>query len=412
MIKREPGQQSSSNDTSDGKQQLEAQEVKSVGKIKGQDKDHVQTARKPQRKRYRASVACATCRDRRIRCVVPQGEKECTQCKRSGVKCIIKNDDERRRPISRAYMCSLTDRIAHLERLLRECGIAVPPASHPPKTGRGCPLTEPHPPNRQSVETQCFRDTSSSEGTPSPQHIDENDQGEPCHTREVDHVYYPPMDSPPRREGIVIKSLSTTSHLTFDKFNDRLRYFGPTTSSQDSDTEPPAFKRRQTSRSRADTGPSKRRGVSISRNFTNIDLAINLPAYTSRLDSGHECSDTFMMTTPGSYSSHWFVLGTPGLEHAPLTPSVTSPWMGTDFSASEMSSPLTMVHPPKLPSISGVENPSRLNFLSMGYGMGDLRRGWPCGAASGIGVGIGAGIDIDGFAPPCGSREGWDNYGG
>lgn len=47
--------------------------------------------------RHRASVACASCRDRRIRCVVPKGERECTQCKRTGTECIIKNDDERRR---------------------------------------------------------------------------------------------------------------------------------------------------------------------------------------------------------------------------------------------------------------------------------------------------------------------------
>jgi len=52
---------------------------------------------KSSKPRHRASVACASCRDRRIRCVVPAGDKECTQCKRSGVECVIKNDDERRR---------------------------------------------------------------------------------------------------------------------------------------------------------------------------------------------------------------------------------------------------------------------------------------------------------------------------
>jgi hypothetical protein len=50
-----------------------------------------------QQVRHRASVACASCRDRRIRCVVPKGESECTQCKRNGQECVIKNDDERRR---------------------------------------------------------------------------------------------------------------------------------------------------------------------------------------------------------------------------------------------------------------------------------------------------------------------------
>lgn len=35
-------------------------------------------------------------------CVVPPGQKDCTQCKRSGVECIIKNDDERRRHVIQA----------------------------------------------------------------------------------------------------------------------------------------------------------------------------------------------------------------------------------------------------------------------------------------------------------------------
>lgn len=50
-----------------------------------------------QQVRHRASVACASCRDRRIRCVVPQGQSECNQCRRTGTECVIKNDDERRR---------------------------------------------------------------------------------------------------------------------------------------------------------------------------------------------------------------------------------------------------------------------------------------------------------------------------
>lgn len=52
---------------------------------------------KAQQVRHRASVACAACRDRRIRCVVPQGQSECNQCRRTATECIIKNDDERRR---------------------------------------------------------------------------------------------------------------------------------------------------------------------------------------------------------------------------------------------------------------------------------------------------------------------------
>ncbi|CAK7236305.1 hypothetical protein SCUCBS95973_009561 [Sporothrix curviconia] len=87
-----------------------------------------------QQVRHRASVACASCRDRRIRCVVPKGESECTQCKRAGTECVIKNDDERRRPISKAYMSSLSDRIQLLESMLVDRGVEPPPAVHPPKT--------------------------------------------------------------------------------------------------------------------------------------------------------------------------------------------------------------------------------------------------------------------------------------
>ncbi|RYC54950.1 hypothetical protein CHU98_g11259 [Xylaria longipes] len=43
-------------------------------------------------------------------------------------------DDERRRPISKAYVSSLSARIAMLERMLQEKGVAIPPATHPPMT--------------------------------------------------------------------------------------------------------------------------------------------------------------------------------------------------------------------------------------------------------------------------------------
>ncbi|KAI0905640.1 fungal-specific transcription factor domain-containing protein [Ustulina deusta] len=84
--------------------------------------------------RHRASVACYSCRDRRIRCVVPKGAPECTQCKRSGTECVIKMDDERRRPISKAYVSSLSARIGLLESMLEEKGVLIPPATHPPAT--------------------------------------------------------------------------------------------------------------------------------------------------------------------------------------------------------------------------------------------------------------------------------------
>ncbi|KAM7190074.1 Fungal specific transcription factor domain containing protein [Rhypophila sp. PSN 637] len=94
--------------------------------------------------RHRASIACASCRERRIRCVVPEGSTECTQCKRSGAECIIRNDDERRRPISKAYMSSLSSRIALLESMLKERGVVPPPAVHPPKTRQEAQAQQQH----------------------------------------------------------------------------------------------------------------------------------------------------------------------------------------------------------------------------------------------------------------------------
>ncbi|KAH8162219.1 hypothetical protein CIB48_g6038 [Xylaria polymorpha] len=43
-------------------------------------------------------------------------------------------DDERRRPISKAYVSSLSARIAMLESMLQEKGVSLPPATHPPMT--------------------------------------------------------------------------------------------------------------------------------------------------------------------------------------------------------------------------------------------------------------------------------------
>jgi hypothetical protein len=78
-----------------------AKDQQKAASLDGQEEQNNTTDKvskeKSSKPRHRASVACASCRDRRIRCVVPAGDKECTQCKRSGVECVIKNDDERRR---------------------------------------------------------------------------------------------------------------------------------------------------------------------------------------------------------------------------------------------------------------------------------------------------------------------------
>ncbi|KAF1930542.1 uncharacterized protein M421DRAFT_376490 [Didymella exigua CBS 183.55] len=129
------------------------------------DESQIQQQSKTRRPKTRASVACTSCRDRRIRCVVPSGKKRCIQCERSGTPCVIRDDDERRRPISRAYVYSLVERIALLESVLEEQGLIVPPASHPPETRhRTC----------RSKDTSSLDHTSLSSSTPQESSVSES----------------------------------------------------------------------------------------------------------------------------------------------------------------------------------------------------------------------------------------------
>ncbi|KAF5019249.1 hypothetical protein F66182_8741 [Fusarium sp. NRRL 66182] len=191
--------------------------------------------------RHRASVACASCRDRRIRCVVPKNQTECVACSKSGAECIIKNDDERRRPISKAYMSSLSDRISMLEGMLLEKGVVPPPATHPPKTR--------HEYQDNATTAAANPDTSTKSDTKSPgsedrspeSHNDdftmtESEHG-PGNSNEKQHPHSRSNeDSPfrildPKQEDIVHRLLSTKGNLSFDQISGRLRFFGPTANS-------------------------------------------------------------------------------------------------------------------------------------------------------------------------------------
>ncbi|KAF2621506.1 hypothetical protein BU25DRAFT_416037 [Macroventuria anomochaeta] len=127
------------------------------------DESQIKSSAKTRRRR--ASVACTSCRDRRIRCVVPSGKKACIQCERSSTSCIIKDDDERRRPISRAYVYSLVERVALLERLLEDQGLTVPPANHPPETRHR---------SRRSKDTSTVDNTSLYSSTPQESSISDD----------------------------------------------------------------------------------------------------------------------------------------------------------------------------------------------------------------------------------------------
>ncbi|KAL0934687.1 fungal specific transcription factor [Colletotrichum truncatum] len=204
-----------------------------------------------QQVRHRASVACASCRDRRIRCVVPKGESECVQCKKAGNECIIRNDDERRRPISKAYMSSLSDRISMLEGMLLEKGVEPPPATHPPKTRHE---NQPNPPEeeqkRNGMQSKPHKSLVHPFRTDVPSPPDSvNDEYAMQFSDRADSAHadgpvpanfvsqpLPKEQSPFRKldskhEDIVQRLLSTKGNLSFDQLSGRLRFFGPTANS-------------------------------------------------------------------------------------------------------------------------------------------------------------------------------------
>ncbi|KAK4236669.1 fungal-specific transcription factor domain-containing protein [Achaetomium macrosporum] len=150
--------------------------------------------------RHRASIACASCRERRIRCVVGEGESECAQCRRTGSTCIIKDDDERRRPISKAYMSSLSNRIALLEEMLKERGVVPPPAVHPPKTRQEAQARQ----QQEKQQTQAGEGERSRTSEPyPPPPLPANHPATPPGSGDEDVVMFQPEQS---------KSLPTDSH--------------------------------------------------------------------------------------------------------------------------------------------------------------------------------------------------------
>jgi hypothetical protein len=139
------------------------------------------------------------------------------------------------RPISRAYVYSLVERVALLEDMLRDRGEEPPPAIHPPKVRHGSP------------ENENLMAASKRNATPNLQHAHTSPRQllRPQDEHITTHVHYahqnenlygnankadsPSMLPPPKENGMVKRLLSTRGHLSFDELSGRLRYFGPTT---------------------------------------------------------------------------------------------------------------------------------------------------------------------------------------
>lgn len=135
-------------------------------------------------------------------------------------------------PISKAYMRSLTDRVALLESMLEEQGIEAPPANHPPKTRQlqrenGASL------NDKIQGSPQYHQEYSPGSQPSPQgdyeYMDAIEHGSGNSQCGADNLEFPSMLPLPKQDGMVSRLLSTSGHLSFDQLSGRLRYFGPTT---------------------------------------------------------------------------------------------------------------------------------------------------------------------------------------
>lgn len=130
-------------------------------------------------------------------------------------------------------MCSLTERVALLETMLKEQGVEAPPANHPPKTRHPPRDGEPSVNGKPNDSHQQQHENSSPGSQPSPQDEyadgDHNDHDTGSYLGEADSTGSPSMLPPPKRDGMVSRLLSTRGHLSFDQLSGRLRYFGPTT---------------------------------------------------------------------------------------------------------------------------------------------------------------------------------------
>uniref|UniRef100_A0A8H7NGG6 Xylanolytic transcriptional activator regulatory domain-containing protein n=1 Tax=Bionectria ochroleuca TaxID=29856 RepID=A0A8H7NGG6_BIOOC len=183
------------------------------------------------------------------------------------------------RPISKAYMSSLSDRISMLEGMLKDKGVQPPPASHPPKTkhDQQNKSSEPQQKKKRSIDgdrqssiaPSSYHAASPSVHVPSPpdsrndepmkQDLDMTDSMASVEIhlaqQQQQQQQMPPPSfhmegSPlrmldPRQEDIVHRLLSNKANLSFDQLSGRLRFFGPTANSHVYAESPDQFDSRE-----------------------------------------------------------------------------------------------------------------------------------------------------------------------
>ncbi|KAL6230332.1 fungal-specific transcription factor domain-containing protein [Aspergillus navahoensis] len=185
-----------------------------------------ETSAKP---RHRASVACVACRERRTRCVLRPRQTACTQCQETGQECIIKNDDQRRKPASKAYVSQLQDRIQQLQAALREREEQSFAKSKNVKNNNILINHSGSPEIAQPAEVYCDRAQlpapHASEPVSPPQYKES-----PARSLNSP-IYRPltPINSALKKSSMAHRLLSTRGHVSFDQLTGQQRYFGPTT---------------------------------------------------------------------------------------------------------------------------------------------------------------------------------------
>ncbi|OCK77440.1 hypothetical protein K432DRAFT_358583 [Lepidopterella palustris CBS 459.81] len=92
--------------------------------------------------RNRTLSACTTCQSRRVKCMKKPGERQCEQCQRSNLDCVIRPDG-RRRQVSSLEVDSLRSRLQSLESMLRSQSGTAPSTSMSPRAQSDQPGTGP-----------------------------------------------------------------------------------------------------------------------------------------------------------------------------------------------------------------------------------------------------------------------------